>query len=123
MLRVSKDLILKAKKNEKDPIYSINLWVILSQLGKHEEARDNAINAIVGMQDSIFTTFVPKVNQKKKKLDNDDPELIEKEFKEKIVVLSVCYRNLATEYEYLKGKIFTCKLNHKLYRSYHLMLL
>ena len=38
-----------------------------------------------------------------KKLENDDPELIEKEFKEKIVVLSIWYRNLAVEYEFLKG--------------------
>ena len=51
---------------------------MLSQLGKHVEARDHAMNAIVLLQDSLMNTYIPKLNKKRKRLQDFDAETVEK---------------------------------------------
>lgn len=105
-LRVSLDYLLKVQKLEKEPISScINTCVVLSGLGRHEEARDNIMKAIMIIQESILNAFLPKMNKKKKKDTAEKPDDIERDFKEKVANLSLWYRNLAIQNEFLKGKL------------------
>ncbi|CAI2376103.1 unnamed protein product [Moneuplotes crassus] len=94
--------LLKVQKLEKEPIIScMNTGVVLSQLGRHEEAKDNIMKAIMIIQDSILNAFLPKMNKKRKKVGENVDDL-ERDFKEKAANLSMCYRNLAIQNEFLK---------------------
>ena len=66
------------------PLTLLNICAVLSKLGRHEEARGHAMNAVVLLQGALMNTFVPKINKKRRKIQEDDAEAIEKSFKEKI---------------------------------------
>ena len=105
-MRVALDYLLKVQKLEKQPVYScMNTCVVLSQLGRHDEAKDNILKAIIILQDAILSAYLPKMNKKRKKETQENAESIEKDFMEKAANLSIWYRNLAIQNEFLKGKL------------------
>lgn len=63
------------------------------------------MKAIMIIQESILNAFLPKMNKKKKKDTAEKPDDIERDFKEKVANLSLWYRNLAIQNEFLKGKL------------------
>jgi hypothetical protein len=90
-LRVALDYLLKVRNLEEEPVYAnMNACAVLSELGRHEEAKEAGMEAIVLLQEGLLEWMLPKMGRKRQKREGE-VEGVEKEFKERVANLALCY--------------------------------
>lgn len=70
----------------------LNLCPVLSQLGRHSEALEHAQNALIMLQEELFTVTMNN--------DSDDAKVEQRA--DRISVLAIAYHNIGVEEEFLK---------------------
>ena len=86
----------------------MNMCAVLSQLGRHEHAIIHAHQAIISVQSTLLFGHLPRkkadIDKMKKETKNADnharlqeSNMMTKEFKDRITVLTIAYHNLAVE--------------------------
>jgi tetratricopeptide (TPR) repeat protein len=101
-LQTALNYVSKSENSQVVADIHLNLCVVLSKLGKHDQAKDHVMQSVMLLQDE-FMEYVTKgsTNNDKKQLFSDDP-VIRQRYEDRVFVLAIAYHNLAVELEYLK---------------------
>ena len=96
---------IESKKGNSSNLADIHLntCAVLSYLGKHQEAKNKAMQAIVCLQEDLLMSFLEEGEEKEEEEEEDS------DFQDKIAITAIAYHNLAVEHEFL-NKVFSSPL-------------